>query len=171
MSVLSSHALPHYDSDSDDDEAGLDEDIFDTTDENQISILTGERFTEAEQLSDLKQIASAPSMPSLQKTIDDVQVGMFGPDWVRPTKAVKKVARYIRSDGSECIEVSFKISEEEVDRVENEYLRKRGLSKSSNRSGVSDTSQNDEKIIGSGVLKLHSTTDKAKEDATTAASR
>ena len=49
----------------------------------------------------------------------------FGPNWIRPVKAVKRITRTVHEDGTEVIKVQFILTTSEVQRVERETLRNR----------------------------------------------
>ena len=49
----------------------------------------------------------------------------FGPNWIRPIKAVKRITRTVHEDGTEVIKVQFILTTSEVQRVERETLRNR----------------------------------------------
>lgn len=118
-------------------ESDLDLDDFDNDDgEEDYSMFTGERTSEAAELSALKDLTAAPSIDfpdggsSSSHTGGDKGVNgarsledILGPNWVRPTKVVKKIERYIRSDGQECLRVKFILTSSEVARVERENIK------------------------------------------------
>jgi len=146
MAALAQEAA--YDSDSD----GSDVDVDNNVDENErdkndpFANFMGDKAAEVDDLNELIEITSAPqntassSVP--QPAVQSAPVDLFSGDRVRPAKAVKTIRRYVRSDGTECIEVSFKLSEEDVARVERDALRKRA---SLNSTGMTLTLRRQQK--------------------------
>lgn len=137
VNALKSTMRHRYDSGSDDnsdDDFEGEDDLHDTDNEEDYSLFSGDRTSEAAELNALKDIAAAQNVefPTVggsssgdgvtdgnRRTLQDI----MGPDWVRPAKAVKKIERYIRSDGSECVRVKFILTPSEVTRVERENIK------------------------------------------------
>ena len=87
-------------------------------------MLEGEEEKESDQLEELKQIL-APGGENSKKASEKLGDAdrIFGSAWVRPTKVVKKIVRYIQQDGSECTTISYITTPEEVARVQNAAKR------------------------------------------------
>ena len=65
---------------------------------------------EVDDLKETLQIASAKiELITNTSTFNDYSGMQSSSGLTRPTKAVKKINRYIRFDGKECIDISFKI--------------------------------------------------------------
>ena len=117
-----------YDSDSDDSEVDVDETIDEVDESDPFANVLGDKAAEVDDFNELIQLTSGPqNIPQINTSDSDNPVPsvIFDENRKRPAKVVKSIKRFIKPDGTECIEVSFKISDDEVSRVERETLRKR----------------------------------------------